>query len=102
MKIVKIITLALSVTVLVTAASAVLGALSEYEKTNASVAVMANSGVDNIESINKTTNSVSELIKEALHWLPSQVSKPVLSLLDCVYIGSKHITNLVISFILPS
>ncbi len=102
MKIVKLITFALSLSVLVTAAAAVLNTLSEHGKTNDSVAVMANSGGDNMESINKTTGSISSLITEVLHSLPVQISKPVLSVLDCVYVGSKQITNLVLSFILPS
>ena len=102
MKIVKIITLTLSISVLVTAAAAVLNTLSDYAETNNSVAVMANSDGDSIESISKTTNSLSSLITKALYSLPAQISKPFLSVLDYVYIGSKQITNLVLSFILPS
>ncbi len=102
MKIVKIITLTLSISVLVTAASAVFNTLSEYAEAKNSVAVMANSGGDNIKSVSKAAGSISSLITEALLSLPAQISRPFLSVLDCVYIGSKQITNMVLSFILPS
>ncbi len=100
MKIIKLLAVALGFSIAVTAAAASLNALSEHEKTNDSVAVMAGSdGDSNIKDLNKTANSIHSLIKEVILSLPAKVSSPILSVLSLVYEGSTHVTNLVLSFI---